>query len=197
MVKALILDMDGVVRHLDMEVAERASQSIGFGYEELMDLCWDNEFGQELLCGRATREEWWDHVQRLDSRLEGVSQDVIWSEVFASDYIDTRVIEFVMSVRHSLVTSILSNCNIEGKVKIHEILGDENPFDYILTSADFGVRKPHPEIYYGMLETIGMTAEDCIFFDDRQGNVEGAKDVGIQAYLFEGVEQLRKLVVPT
>jgi len=49
----------------------------------------------------------------------------------------------------------------------------------------------------GMIETIGVKATDCIFFDDRIANVEGAKAFGIQAYLYEGVDQLKKLVVPT
>ena len=196
MLKALVLDMDGVIRHLDIEMAEKASKSIGFHYEELNQVLWDNEPAHELLCGRMNRDDWWAYVQSLDSRLGSISSNFIFDKVLGKSYIDTEVIEFVRSVSQDLVTGILSNCNDEGKVKIVNNIGKDHPFDYILSSSDFGAKKPAPEIYHGMLETIDVGAEDCIFFDDRLANVESARAVGIQAHLFEGVEQLRKLVRP-
>ncbi|MHA2026932.1 MAG: hypothetical protein ACW98U_13615 [Candidatus Thorarchaeota archaeon] len=36
MIRAVVLDMDGVIRHLDKETAEKAAGSIGFTYQELM-----------------------------------------------------------------------------------------------------------------------------------------------------------------
>ncbi|MFW9834855.1 MAG: HAD-IA family hydrolase [Candidatus Thorarchaeota archaeon] len=194
MLKALVLDMDGVIRHLDVDAAERASQSIGFHFDELNEVIWNNEPAHELLCGRTSRDEWWAHVQSLDSRLVSISSNFIFDQVLGNSYIDHEVIEFVRSVSQNLVTGILSNCNDEGKVKIADNIGKDHPFDYILSSSDFGAKKPAPEVYHGMLETIDVRAEDCIFFDDRLANVEGARTVGIQAYLFEGIEQLRKLV---
>jgi HAD superfamily hydrolase (TIGR01509 family) len=196
MVQALVLDMDGVIRHLDIEVAERTSQSIGFHYDELNEVLWNNEPAHELLCGRISRDEWWEYVQSLDSRLGGISSDFIFDAVLAKSYINQEVIEFVRSVSQDRVTGILSNCNEEGKIKIRHNLGENHPFHYILSSSDFGAKKPAPEVYHGMLETIEVRAEHCTFFDDRLANVEGARAVGIQAYLFEGVEQLRKLVRP-
>jgi putative hydrolase of the HAD superfamily len=196
MVQALVLDMDGVIRHLDIEVAERASQSIGFHFDELNELLWNNDPAHELLCGRASQDEWWAHVQSLDSRLGSISSNFIFDKVLGKSYIDHEVIEFVRSVSQHLVTGILSNCNEEGKVKIQGNLGENHPFHYILSSSDLGAKKPAPEVYRGMLEIIDVRAEDCIFFDDRLANVEGASVVGIQAYLYGGVEQLRKLVRP-
>lgn len=197
MVKAVVLDMDGVIRHLDVEYAERVAQTIGFSLDELMDLLWDNDAAQELLCGRSTPDVWWEQVQKLDVRLEGVSQDLIWDEVLVKSFIDRDVIEFIGGVSGHLVTCILSNCTKEGKIKILRDIGEDSPFDFILSSSDFGATKPAPEVYHGMLETIGVKAEDCILFDDRPPNVDGAKAVGIQAYLFEGIEQLKKLVIPS
>jgi putative hydrolase of the HAD superfamily len=66
-----------------------------------------------------------------------------------------------------------------------------------MSSSDFGFKKPQPEVYQSMLARIDVRAEDCLFFDDRTTNVEGAKAIGIQAYLFESVEQLRRSIVPT
>ncbi|MGY5863169.1 MAG: hypothetical protein RTV41_01050 [Candidatus Thorarchaeota archaeon] len=51
MVEAVFLDMDGVIRHLDIEVAERASQSIGFSFEELMDMLCEENSCTNLILG--------------------------------------------------------------------------------------------------------------------------------------------------
>lgn len=194
MVSAVVLDLDGVIRHLDVEEAERASQSIGFDFENLMDLLWDNEAAHELLCGRSSQELWWKQVQQLDSKFEGVSQEFLWNDVLAKSHIDLEVIDFVRSVRQDFVTGILTNCSKESKVIILDTLGENHPFDYVLSSSDFGAKKPESEVYRLLLDTIDVSAKECVFFDDRLANVEGAKAVGIQAHLFEGVEQLKRLV---
>ena len=41
--------------------------------------------------------------------------------------------------------------------------------------------KPDREIYEILLDKYGLKAEECLFFDDRADNVEGARNVGIQA----------------
>ncbi|MFX1482626.1 MAG: HAD-IA family hydrolase [Promethearchaeota archaeon] len=197
MEKAVILDMDGVIRHLDREVAENASRLKGFDFEELMDVIWDNEPGYELLCGRSTRDIWWEQVQSLDSRLNGLTQDFFWKEVLAKNYYDREIIEFVRGIRQHFVTGILTNCDRESKLEIIRNLGPDHPFEQILSSSDFGAVKPEERIFHSLLETLDVKPESCIFFDDRIKHVEGARAVGIQAHLFEGIEQLRKLVRPT
>ena len=52
--------------------------------------------------------------------------------------------------------------------------------------------KPDRRIYEIVLERFGLRAEECVFFDDLEKNVEGAKAVGIEAYRFEGDVRLIK-----
>lgn len=61
------------------------------------------------------------------------------------------------------------------------------PFDYfdgILVSSDVHLIKPDIRIYELMLETYQLTAEECLFIDDRLDNVNGAIAAGIQGYQF-------------
>ena len=44
--------------------------------------------------------------------------------------------------------------------------------------------KPDREIYLTFLKTYGLRAEDCVFIDDMQVNVDGAKDVGMDGVCF-------------
>ncbi|WP_425425363.1 HAD-IA family hydrolase [Amycolatopsis saalfeldensis] len=57
--------------------------------------------------------------------------------------------------------------------------------------ATVGCAKPDPEIFRLLLEKLGAEPADCLFFDDRQSNVDGARAVGIQAHLWDGAEAAR------
>jgi len=43
-------------------------------------------------------------------------------------------------------------------------------------------------------EFLGCTAQRALFFDDRPRNVDGAKQVGIDAHVFESAKQARAIV---
>ncbi len=55
-----------------------------------------------------------------------------------------------------------------------------------VASAEELVCKPHRRIYEILMERYGLSAEDCIFVDDLPANIEGAKAVGMQGYVFDG-----------
>ena len=57
-------------------------------------------------------------------------------------------------------------------------------FDGSVVSCDVHMIKPQPEIYQYLLEKYGLNPKECLFIDDREENVAGAKAVGMQGYLF-------------
>ena len=46
--------------------------------------------------------------------------------------------------------------------------------------------KPNPPIYRHLFEKYQLTAQDCLFFDDRPENTEGARKLGMQAVTVVG-----------
>lgn len=48
-------------------------------------------------------------------------------------------------------------------------------------AAEFGVTKPDPGVYVAVLERLGWRAEDTLFIDDAQANVDGAEAAGMAA----------------
>lgn len=48
-------------------------------------------------------------------------------------------------------------------------------------AAEFGVAKPDPGVYVAVLEKLGWRAEDTLFIDDAQANVDGAVAAGMAA----------------
>ena len=55
--------------------------------------------------------------------------------------------------------------------------------------------KPDPAIYLCMLEKFGLKAEECLFFDDVEVNVEAAQKLGIHGHVFrKGPDEIIKTV---
>jgi 2-haloacid dehalogenase len=54
-------------------------------------------------------------------------------------------------------------------------------FDTVIVSGDEWLVKPDPAIFRLLLERAGLRAEDCVFVDDSERNVLGARHVGMQA----------------
>ena len=54
--------------------------------------------------------------------------------------------------------------------------------------------KPNADIYECICEKYGLDKKECIFIDDHEANVTGARDFGMQAILFKDYEQARQEV---
>ena len=68
-------------------------------------------------------------------------------------------------------------------------------FDGYVVSADIHIIKPDERIYRYLLEKYDLKAEECLFIDDRQDNVDGAESVGIKGFLFRNnYDEIGKLL---
>jgi FMN phosphatase YigB (HAD superfamily) len=52
--------------------------------------------------------------------------------------------------------------------------------------------KPDAAIYEHTLRGLGVRPEEALFVDDREVNVQAARDLGIRAVQFRSVEKLRE-----
>ena len=49
--------------------------------------------------------------------------------------------------------------------------------------------KPEPEIYTALFEKYGLKPEECVFFDDREENIEAAGKLGMHGIVFTSKEE--------
>lgn len=63
-------------------------------------------------------------------------------------------------------------------------------FRDVVVSAHEKLVKPDPAIYQVLLARNGLLAGQCVFIDDSEANVAGARAVGMQALHFTGAEAL-------
>lgn len=91
---------------------------------------------------------------------------------------------------------VLSNCGFafhDFKYKITHL----DRFSGVLISAEEKLLKPDAAIYHRLCDKFGLKAEECIFIDDLQKNIDGAKAVGMQGYCFADgdVQKLRECLM--
>ncbi len=65
-------------------------------------------------------------------------------------------------------------------------------FDGLFLSANYGLLKPHYEIYKKFFEEFSLKPEECLFIDDAPANIEGALCCGMEGIVFHNdIEDLR------
>lgn len=106
--------------------------------------------------------------------------------------INTEMYQLVAELKEKGVrVALLSNVN--GKIaKMVRGFGFYEPFDPCLLSCDIGFEKPSQKAFEALMDKLSLPAREIIFIDDRIENIEGAKKAGIDAILFESVEQVKR-----
>lgn len=87
---------------------------------------------------------------------------------------------------------ILSNYGEWTYQKTKEALSFEQKMDGALFSYRVKCIKPDQKIYQTLLQMFGLKAEECVFLDDREENIEGARQAGIHGIVFNGYEEAKK-----
>ena len=109
-------------------------------------------------------------------------------EKIEKEYLDTielsdGFIDFVEKAKNKYKLAIISNDSSRWSKYLREKFNLNKYFDVISISGDLKIQKPDERIFLFTIEKLGVNAEDCIYIDDREGNLEAAKKVGMNPIL--------------
>lgn len=173
-------DLQKIARffHLDL----RKFQSL---YSESRDL-----YDQGLINGD---EYWADFARKAGTTLaESDLQHIQALDIAAWSQTNPRMIEWLQAVHNfGMPTALLSNMTHDMKPYMLANFAWLSAFDHLVFSCDLKQIKPHPPIYLHCLQKLRSSAEETLFIDDRRINIQGAREIGLQAVLFEGMDKLR------
>ena len=65
-------------------------------------------------------------------------------------------------------------------------------FDVITLSHHFGLTKPDTRIYEATASLLELNTNQCVFVDDQERHVSGAKEAGMLGIVFTGVANLQQ-----
>lgn len=200
MIKAIFFDMGGVLLPLHLDKCIEAYRTIA-GFKDIdkyLDPCHQRGFFLDMEAGRIGMEEY--IAECLKHCLPGTTRETI---IRCHDhFFGTPAPEDVALVKElgrKYDIFLLSNNN-ELSMTLHrpnfERAGlplDKN-FKKLFLSHEMKLLKPDPEIYRRAIAGSGYPADECLFIDDSQRNVDGALAVGMHAALLRPGESLRKVV---
>ncbi len=102
-----------------------------------------------------------------------------------------QLLDFIrQKLKPSYKIGLLSNSSGQGIQKFFSG-DDEKLFDDMVFSGEVGIAKPHPEIYKLAAKRLGVKSEECIYIDDDDYRVEGAKTASMPAIVYEDFEQMK------
>ncbi len=82
----------------------------------------------------------------------------------------------------------LSNGTQEWTLRVINDNGMRDLFEVVILSGDLGIIKPSPGIYTHTLKELQVDANQAVFVDDRQPNVDAAEALGICGILFSDTD---------
>lgn len=191
MIKAIVFDYGGVFGKEFMSVVySETAKRTGGSYDTVRSEF--HKFLPMLQRGKITMDEFWKvYAQRLNS--DPILIEVIWKKTFESNNrINKEVEDIVKKLKDEGYKVTLCTNTIKAFSETHKRNKDYDIFDFVIVSCDVGMMKPDREIYEFALKNLDVESKECVFIDNELKNVEGARNAGMKAILFENADQLKE-----
>lgn len=172
--KAIIFDMYGVI------VKQTGDDFVPYVQQTFPDLSPEEIYKpwNKADMGELTSLEIWAEI--------GFQGDL---EKIEKDYLDTielndGFLDFIKAVRKKYKLAIISNDSSSWSKYLREKFNINQYFDVISISGDLKIRKPDERIFRLTMEKLEVKPAECLYIDDRRGNLGGAGKVGMNTILF-------------
>lgn len=183
MIKKIFFDFDGVLT-TDKTGSETHSkyfsQKIGVNAQELLSKV--KQYDGEIDAGKISIKDVWELICK-EAKIEFNPN---WlQEAFISTPIDERMLEYARQLKNKYSVGIITDNSTERMNVIMEQNKGFNIFDTIIISEDVKCTKEGTEIFEITKQRANVNAEECIFIDNKQKNVDTAKKVGFIGLYFD------------
>lgn len=194
---ALVLDFGGVITKTMFETHDQTEKALGLApgtlgwkgpFEPETDPLWQAMSRDEI----TERDYWlrragevgeivgekWDRMDAFVRRARGANPDAIMRP---------EALETIGKVRDKgLRLAILSNeLDLFYGPEFRGQLAFLDAFDVIVDATYTNILKPDPRAYAFVTDALSLAAEDCVFVDDRPGNVKGGVAAGMRSVQFD------------
>ncbi len=203
---SIFFDFGNVVGHFDyLILCERFGKRIGLSADEFRKRLVNRGFAQlldEFERGLLSAESFAEKVCELGDVEIPYDQFVPeWSDIFRPNESIGQLIVALKSNGYPLYLG--SNTNIlhatHYRRQFESTLG---LLDGFVLSYEVGHIKPSPEFFQACSRLAGVAPENCLFIDDVEENVAGARAVGLNGILYQDTDSLidalrdRGVVIP-
>lgn len=191
--RAVLLDFGGVIYH-SPNLAKLQRWMRLLGVRDVSDLQilhqspTESSLVHDIMTGRVSEQEAWDELARRWGLRPQVMR-LLRRTGFTRRHIDRDLLAFFASLRPRFRTAILTNAGTDFRGTFHRIYHLDRYTDEVIISAEERLAKPYPEIFHLAAARVNTPPEEILFVDDMPENVEGARQVGMTAFVHQSGPQ--------
>ncbi len=187
----VIFDMDDVLCHYELGkrlrfLAELANTTA----RDIRAAIWDSGFEEDADSGGYPDGE--VYLQEFAKHLGYPITRAQWLEARRISMTPiVPVLDMARAIKRQADIAIYTNNGPLVKDHLETLLPEAAAiFEQRFCSYEFGTKKPDPESFTRLVNSLGRKPEDCWFIDDKKSNVQGARIAGLRGHHFRHAEQL-------
>lgn len=186
-IRAVLFDLDGVVRHFDPENGVSIERAHELGSGSIETIAFPPHLLEQVTTGGISRREW---VERIGFELGDAAAAEEWGR--QPFRIDEEVLDLVDDLRaNGIRAAILTNGTDTIPAEV-DSMGIRSHFEAVFNSAEIGWTKPDVRAFQHVLDAMQLAPHEVFFTDDSVGKLAGADSVGMRIHHFRGVGGLRE-----
>lgn len=186
MIQAVVLDLDGVIRHFDPEFVADVERRHALTTGTLLEAAFADPGLTEAITGRITRDAW---VAGIGESLGAPNAASEWGG--QPPRVDPEMLGLADELRASgLTVAVLTNGTDTIPVEV-ERQGIACRVDHVFNSAEIGHAKPDARAFRHVLDVLDLPGSAVFFTDDSPAKLAGAVEVGMHTHAFVGLAELR------
>ena len=190
-ISLILFDLNGVLYRYDRDARIAYLASISKrSPSEVLAAIWHSGFEDSGDAGALD----------ADSYLRGfgacIGSDLLETEWVAAQLVAVTPIVATLAllprIRSAVKCAVLTNNNLLVLRHFSALYPEAAALvgDRAFVSAEFGLRKPDPQVYRDCLSRLGVAPETALFVDDSPSNVAGAREAGLRGCDYAGPEEL-------
>ena len=183
-ISGLIFDYGGVLWDMRFEFTRVLEREHGLRERVIAETLYGTETWRRLEVGVGDREQWLAEAHTLLEAEAGRELPPLHRHWREQQRLIVQNIELIERLRPRYRTAVLSNADNTLMRRLTQVHRIHHLFDDIICSADVGMAKPERRIYALAAQRLGLPAEECVFIDDLEANVDAARDAGMHGVCF-------------
>jgi putative hydrolase of the HAD superfamily len=189
--RAILLDWGGVFTPPRKASPSTRRLEISRGIPEgtLSRRLYDNKYWTNAQIGKISDEEFWRLTLKQFNIFDDRSIAEFKGELFSGerDRLRLGMINLVKHLKQHYTVVLLTNADNIFRPLLETKFHADRLFDRVIISAEVGIAKPDPRIFWKACQIVNAKPVECIFVDDSLTNIQSAKGVGIYSIQYENV----------